>query len=174
MLTTILFILVAAVLAVLAFAATRPDDFTIQRVATIPASADKVFAQLDDFHNWPAWSPWEKLDPDMKRSHSGAEKGKGAVYAWEGNNKVGSGRMEILETTPHSKLVIQLDFFAPWKARNTTIFTLSPEGSGTKLDWAMHGKNDFMGKVMCLFMDMDKMVGKDFEKGLDALKTAAK
>jgi hypothetical protein len=117
------------------------------------------------------WSPWEKLDPGMKRTHSGEAKGKGAVYAWEGNKNVGSGRMEILDVKPGAAINIQLDFFAPWKARNTTIFTLTPEGGGTKLHWAMHGRNDFMGKVFCLFMDMDKMVGKDFEKGLDALKT---
>ena len=173
MLLIILIVLVAAVAALLAFAATRPDTFTVQRSATIAAPAGRIFPHLDDFHRWGAWSPWEKLDPELKRTFSGPESGKGAVYAWEGNKKVGAGRMEILESDPPSRLRIQLDFIRPFEAHNTTEFTLLPEAGRTQVTWTMRGNHNFMTKVMSIFTDMDRMVGPDFERGLAALKTLA-
>lgn len=173
MLLTILAVLVAAVAALLVFAATRPDGFTVQRAATIAAPADRIFAQLNDFHRWSAWSPWERLDPEMRRTFSGADRGRGAVYGWVGNKKVGEGRMEILESDPPSRLRIQLDFLKPFESHNTTEFTLAPAGGGTRVNWAMHGRHTFVTKVMCLFMNMDRMVGPDFERGLASLKTIA-
>lgn len=159
----------AVVAGVLGYAATRPDQFRVQRSKRIDAPPDKVFEKLNDFHNWPAWSPWEELDPDMTRTHSGATSGKGAVYEWKGNKKVGRGRMEITESVPSQKVGIKLDFFEPWEAHNTTAFTLTPSGGGTDVVWSMDGSSPFMMKVMGIFMNMDKMVGKDFEKGLDKL-----
>jgi uncharacterized protein YndB with AHSA1/START domain len=159
----------AAVAGVLGFAATRPAQFRIQRSARIEASPEKIFAVLDDFHQWPSWSPWEELDPAMNRTHSGSPSGRGAIYEWKGNKKVGRGRMEILESDPSKKVVIKLDFFEPWKAHNTTEFTLTPAAGGTDVLWSMTGENAFMMKLMGLFMNMDKLVGKDFEKGLAKL-----
>lgn len=162
-----------AVGGVLAYAATRPDTFAVERSAVVPASTESVFALLNDFHQWPRWSPWEKLDPAMNRTHSGAERGKGAVYAWNGNKKVGSGRMEILESHPPSRVKIQLDFLAPFEAHNVTTFTLEPVAGGTRVNWRMEGPHPFMMKVMCVFVSMDKMVGKDFEAGLANLQREA-
>ena len=173
MFVTILTILAAVVVALLIYAATRPPTFTVQRSATIGAPPDRVFAYLDDFHRWPAWSPWERLDPEMQRVFSGAEHGKGAAYAWSGNKKVGEGRMEILESQAPSRVFIQLDFLKPFEAHNTTEFTLDPGDGGTRLNWAMHGNHNFVSKLMSVFMNMDKMVGSDFERGLANLKTVA-
>lgn len=159
---------------VLAFAATRPDTFRVERSALVQAPPEAVYAQVSDFHRWSAWSPWEKLDPDMKRTHSGAPAGVGAEYAWTGNSDVGTGRMEILEAEPASRVAIQLDFIDPWEASNLTEFTLSPEGDATRVTWAMTGENSYMGKVMSLFMDMDELIGADFEKGLAGLGAAAR
>jgi hypothetical protein len=128
-----------------------------------------VVTAINDFNRWPAWSPWEELDTEMERTLSGETSGKGAIYEWKGNKKVGRGRMEITESVPPEKISIQLDFFEPWKAHNTTDFTFASSGDGTDVVWSMNGTNPFMMKVICLFMDMDKMVGKDFEKGLDKL-----
>lgn len=155
---------------VLGYAASRPDEFRVDRFAHVDAPPDRVFAVLDDFHQWPSWSPWEELDPTMTRTHSGTPRGKGAIYEWSGNKKVGQGRMEITESIPSEKIAIQLDFIAPFAAHNTTTFTLTPRDGGTDVQWAMTGKNGFMMKVMGLFVNMDKMVGKDFEKGLAKLK----
>jgi carbon monoxide dehydrogenase subunit G len=155
---------------VLGFAATRPDDFRMVRKTRIKAPSDKIFSWLDDFHRWPEWSPWEKLDPALKRTHTGAPKGKGAAYAWEGNNKVGKGRMEITDLTPPRSLTIKLDFLKPFEAHNITEFTLEPSGDSTEVTWSMHGRNAFPSKVMGVFVDMDKLIGKDFEKGLASLK----
>jgi len=173
MFVIIVVVVLAAVAAVLAFAATRPDTYTVQREATIAAPAGRIFPYLDDFHRWATWSPWEKLDPEMKRTFSGAESGPGAVYAWVGNKKVGEGRMEILESEPPSRLRIQLDFLKPFEAHNTTEFTLEPAGGGTRVNWAMHGNKNFMFKLMGIFMNMDTMVGRDFERGLASLKAIA-
>jgi uncharacterized protein YndB with AHSA1/START domain len=173
MLKTIAIIVVVAIAAVLGLAATKPDTFRVQRSATIKAPPDKVFALINDFRNWSQWSPWEKLDPAMKRTHSGPPSGKGAVYEWDGNKEVGAGRMEITEPTPPSKLVIKLDFIRPFEGHNTAEFTLQPQGDGTNLTWAMHGPAPFISKVMQVFFSMDGMIGKDFETGLANLKAVA-
>lgn len=173
MLLAILGVLVLLVVIVLIVAATRPDSFRLERSTLVMAPADKVFPLIDDFHNWGSWSPWEKLDPMLKRSHSGAAKGKGSIYEWEGNPKVGTGRMEILEAVPSSRLLIKLDFLKPFEAHNQAEFTLGAEGSATKVTWAMTGPQAFPMKVMGLFVSMDSMVGKDFEKGLSSMKAIA-
>lgn len=168
-----LVIFVVVILGVLGIASTRPDTFRVERRLAIQAPADTVFAYLSDFHAWAGWSPWEKLDPAMKRRYEGADSGVGSAYAWEGNAKVGSGRMELMECTAPAKLVIKLDFLAPFEAHNTAEFTLSHSDGSTEVSWAMHGPRPFMMKVMSLFMNMDQMIGKDFEKGLANLKTVA-
>jgi len=159
--------------AVLALAATRPDTFRVERSTTIKAPPEKVYALIDDFHQWQQWSPWERLDPAMTRRHGGAPKGKGALYGWEGNKEVGKGQMEITEATPPSRVVVKLDFLAPFEAHNTAEFVLTPQGDATTVTWAMHGPNLFVGKVMSLFASMDSLVGKDFERGLANLKAVA-
>jgi uncharacterized protein YndB with AHSA1/START domain len=164
-------VIVVLILGVLGYAATRPDKFRIQRSTTIKAPADKIFPLINDYHRWTSWSPYEKLDPDMKRTYSGADSGKGAVYEWEGNSKVGQGRMEILETTSPSRVTIKLDFIKPFEGHSTAEFTLEPQGDGTNVTWAMDGTNSLMGKVMHLFINMDNMIGKQFEEGLANLKT---
>lgn len=171
MLLTIVVVLAVVIGGLLAFAATRPDTFQVQRSATLAAPAERIFPYLNDFHQWGAWSPWEKIDPDLKRTFSGAEQGTGAIYEWVGNKNVGQGRMEILESAAPSRLRIQLDFIKPFEAHNITSFALAPADGGTRVNWVMDGNHNFMSKVMCIFMDMDKMVGKDFEKGLANLKS---
>ena len=166
-------ILAIAIAVVLILASTKPDRFAIQRDITVRAPADKVFPFINDFHQWTVWSPWEHRDPALKRSYSGAESGKGAVYGWEGNKNVGSGRMEIRESNVPSKIVIQLDFLKPFEAHNTAEFTMLPQGDGTHVTWVMHGPSPFINRVMQVFMNFDKMVGKDFEAGLASLKNAA-
>ena len=167
----ILLVIVVLIAAILAFAATRADTFRVQRSAVISAPSDKIFPLIDDFHNWATWSPYEKLDPAMKRTLSGEPSGKGAVYAWEGNSKAGEGRMEIIESTSTSRVVIKLDFLKPFEAHNTAEFTLQPQGDTTRVTWAMYGPAPFIAKLMGLFFSMDKMIGKDFETGLNNLKT---
>ncbi|CEJ11995.1 Polyketide cyclase / dehydrase and lipid transport [bacterium YEK0313] len=169
----ILLILALLVAAVLAYAATRPADFRIARSTTIAAPPETIYRLIEDFSRWVAWSPYEGRDPDMKRSRSGAPTGVGAVYAWQGDRRVGQGRMEIVEAEPPTRLVIQLDFIKPFEARNTAEFTLEPAGNGTKVTWAMTGKSPFMMRLMGLFMNMDRMIGKDFEAGLASMKSAA-
>jgi len=173
MLKTIALVLALAVVAVLAYAATRPDTFRVQREATVRASPEEVFALVNDFHAWQAWSPWQKLDPAMKTTHGGAAAGKGAIYAWEGNSDVGKGRMELTASTPPSRITIQLDFLAPFEAHNTTEFLLEANGRGTNVTWVMHGPSPFLSKLMGVFVDMDAMIGKDFEQGLANLKAVA-
>jgi uncharacterized protein YndB with AHSA1/START domain len=163
-------VLAIAVAVVLILAATRPDRFTVRRAATIKAPPEKIFAAISDFHQWGSWSPWEHRDPAMKRAYSGADSGKGAVYAWDGNKNFGSGRMEILEVSVPSKVVIKLDFLKPFEAHNTAEFTMLPQGDAINLTWVMHGPLVFMAKVMHVFINMDKMIGKDFEAGLANLK----
>jgi uncharacterized protein YndB with AHSA1/START domain len=159
-----------AVAVVLLLAAIKPDTFSVRRVITVKAPPDKIFPLINDFHQWGNWSPYETKDPAMKRSYSGAASGKGAVYGWDGNNKVGSGRMEILDASVPEKIVIKLDFARPFEGHNTAEFTMLPQGNATKVTWLMHGSVPFIGKVMHLFMNIDKMVGKDFEIGLANLK----
>ena len=165
--------LVAIVAIILIVASTKPDTSVVARSATINAPPDRIFPHVNDFHAWAAWSPWEKLDPKLQRSHTGSPSGVGAKYGWEGNKDVGTGSMEILESIPPSRIHIKLDFLKPFEAHNLTTFTLTPESGGTNVHWKMTGPQPFMMKVMGLFMDMEKMVGKDFEKGLASLKEIA-
>lgn len=155
---------------ILVYAATKPNTFRLQRSAIINAPSEKIFPFITDLHQWMAWSPWEKLDPELKRSFSGASQGKGAQYQWEGNSNVGTGGMEILEAVP-SMIKLKLDFLKPFEAHNFAEFTLEPRGEATNVTWAMYGPQPFMAKVMSLFMDCEKMVGPQFETGLSNLKT---
>ena len=163
-------VLAIAVAVVLILAAAKPVTFSVRRSATIKAPPEKVFVAISDFHQWTSWSPWEHRDPAMKRTYSGADSGRGAVYAWDGNKNVGSGRMEILDVSVPSKVVIKLDFLKPFEAHNTAEFTMLPQGDVTNLTWLMHGPAPLMSRVMQVFMNMDKMIGKDFEAGLANLK----
>lgn len=173
MLKTIALVLVVAILAVLGFAATRPDSFRVERSKSINAPADSIYPLINDFTKWTTWSPWEKLDPALKRAYSGASSGKGAVYAWDGNKDVGAGRMEITDESKPSKVVIKLDFIRPFEGHNTAEFKLVPKGEATDVTWAMYGPMPFISKVMSLFVSMDSLIGKDFEAGLSNLATAA-
>ena len=170
---TVLVIVVVVVLGILVAAAMRPNDFAVQRSAAIRAAPEAIYPFLADFRRWPEWSPWEKLDPAMQRTLSGAPIGSGAVYAWEGSSKVGAGRMEIRDAAPPSKVVIQLDFLRPFKSRNVTEFALVPRGETTDVQWTMRGAANFVMKLMGVFTDTDKMIGRDFEAGLANLKAAA-
>ncbi len=172
MIKTMLTVVVVVILAVLAYAATQPDSFRLERSISIKAPPEKVFAHLVDFKLWAAWSPWEKLDPGMKRTHSGAPSGKGAQYAWAGD-KAGAGSMELLEATPASKVHIKLDFTKPFEAHNLVDFTLKPQGDNTQVTWAMYGPSNYMTKLIHIFFSMDKLVGKDFESGLADLKAVS-
>ncbi len=172
MLKTIAIIIALIAVAVLIYASTKPDTFRLERTTSIKASPEKISAYLTDFKQWAAWSPWEAKDPAMKRTYSGATNGIGAVYGWEGNKNVGTGRMEILDVQPQ-KVTVKLDFLAPFEAHNTAEFTLQPQGDTTQVAWAMHGPANLMTKVVHVFMSMDKMVGPDFEAGLAKLKAAA-
>jgi len=172
MLVTMLSVLAVAIIAVLVAAATRPGTFRLQRSATIKAPPERIHALIDDFHSWGVWSPWEKIDPDLKRTFSGPSNGKGAGYAWEGNSKVGSGSMEILESSP-GRIVIKLDFIKPMEGHNTAEFTLLAQGDSTQVTWAMHGPVPYVGKIFQMFVSMEKMVGGQFETGLANMKAAA-
>ena len=167
-------VIAVAIAVVLIIAATKPDSFSVQRATSIKAPPEKIFPWINDFHAWTSWSPYENKDPAMKRSYSGAASGKGAVYGWEGNKNVGSGRMEILDSSMPSKIVIKLDFFTPFEGHNTAEFTMLPQGEvtngNTNVVWLMHGPASFMSKVMQVFMNLDTMIGKDFETGLANLK----
>lgn len=149
------------------------DTYTVERSTIADAPAERLYALLVDFHRWPTWSPWEEIDPAMRRTYSGADSGKGAVYAWSGNRKAGAGQMTITDATVPHRIDIDLQFEKPFKARNNTRFVLSPENGGTRVTWTMHGDKTFVTKVMGLFTSMDKLVGKDFEKGLARLKAVA-
>jgi len=167
----IAFVLILVVLSVVI--AIRPADFRITRTATIAAPPAAVFAQVNDFHKWEAWSPWAKLDPAMKVTYDGPAEGPGTIYTWTGNSEVGQGRMTIIDSHPSDLIRIQLEFLKPIAATNTAEFTFKPEGSQTLVNWTMTGAHNFMGKAFSLFVDMDKMVGGDFEKGLAQLKAVA-
>jgi uncharacterized protein YndB with AHSA1/START domain len=170
----ILGVIVLAVAGVAAYAAaTQPDTFRVSRSLDISAPPEEVYSILSDFRRSPEWSPYEKLDPDMKRTHGGAASGKGAVYEWNGDSNAGAGRMEIVEATPGQSVTLKLDFVRPFEASNVVEYKLQPKGSATQVSWDMHGPMPFISKVMCVFVDLDKMVGKDFETGLANLKTLA-
>jgi len=166
-------VLVVIAAVVLILAASKPDTFVVRRTATIKATPQNVFSFINDFHKWAAWSPYEKLDPNMQKTFSGAASGKGAIYEWKGNDKAGTGRMEILESSMPNNITIKLDFLKPFEGHNTSEFTLSPKGDSTEVMWAMQGPSPFMLKVMHVFINMDKMLGKDFEVGLGNLKGVA-
>jgi hypothetical protein len=173
MLKTIGIIVAVAIVAVLVMAGFQPDRFRVQRATRIDAPPEKIFALVNDFHRWGSWSPYEKLDPGIKRSFSGADSGVGAVYEWAGSSKAGQGRMEITEAPAPSRVAIKLDFLKPFEAHNVATFTLEPQGGATNVTWAMDGPTPYMAKVIHLFFDMDRMVGRDFETGLSNLKAVA-
>jgi uncharacterized protein YndB with AHSA1/START domain len=163
-------IVALAIAGVLILASRKPDTLRVQRATSIKAAPEKIFPLIEDFHRWQSWSPYETRDPALQRSFSGAERGKGAVYAWNGNKNVGSGRMEILDAPPPGKVVIKLDFLKPFEAHNTAEFTLLPQGDTTTVTWLMHGPASLISKVMQVFVNMDDMIGKDFAAGLANLK----
>ncbi len=172
MLTQIVLAVVVLVAALLAYAATRPGSLHVERSTAVTATPDAVSPFINDFHRWHAWSPYDTRDPDMKRVFSGAAAGKGAVYEWNGNNKVGQGRMEIIDTQP-SRITIKLDFMRPFEGHNIASFALQPSGGLTTVTWSMDGPTRYVGKLMGIFINMDKMIGKDFETGLANLKNLA-
>lgn len=151
--------------------ATRPSKFRVTRGASIAAPAAVIFSQVNLLRNWDAWSPWAKRDPNMKMTYEGPPEGEGASYAWEGNNQVGSGRLTIIETRPGELIRIRLEFLKPFKATNTAEFSFNEDNGATLVTWSMVGNNNFMGKFMSMIMNMDKMIGGDFEVGLSNLKS---
>jgi uncharacterized protein YndB with AHSA1/START domain len=173
MLGCIILVLAAVVAAGAGVVALRPADLRVTRRATIAASPAAVFAQVNDFHRWEAWSPWAKRDPRMKATYEGAPAGTGAVYTWAGNREVGEGRMTITESRPHELIRIRLEFMKPFAAINTAEFSFAPDGTGTAVTWTMTGRNGFIGKAIGLVMNMDRMIGGDFEAGLAGIKQQA-
>lgn len=173
MIKKIFIVFALIVIAFIVVVALQPADFRVTRSATIAAPAPAVFAQVNDFHKWDAWSPWAKLDPNMKTTHEGPPTGTGAVYSWTGNKDVGEGRMTLTESSATDLIRIKLEFIKPFTATNTTEFSFKPEADKTLVTWSMFGENNFMAKAFGLFMNMDKMVGGDFEKGLAQLKSVA-
>jgi Polyketide cyclase / dehydrase and lipid transport len=171
MLKIILIALAVIVVVFVVIVALQPSEFRVARSTTISAPPQAVFAQVNDFHKWEAWNPWGKIDPAMKQTYEGAPAGVGAIYAWTGNNEVGEGRMTITESRPSDLVRVKLEFFKPFAATNTAEFTFKPEGNQTAVTWSMFGQNNFMAKAIHLFMNMDKMIGGQFEKGLASMKS---
>lgn len=170
MMEAMVIIVVGLIAVILTYAATRPDTFRIQRSISMNAPPERIFAILSDFRQSEKWSPYERKDPTMKRTFGGAASGKGAVYEFDGNKEVGKGRLTITDTVPHSKVTIALDMVEPFKAHNTVEYTLERRGGLTDVTWGMTGQSPYLAKVICIFMNMDRMVGKDFEAGLTNLK----
>jgi hypothetical protein len=170
MLETILIVVGAVIVLFVVLVALQPAEFSVTRTGTMSAPAADVFAQVNDFHKWNAWSPWAKIDPAMKQTFEGAQAGTGAIYTWLGNKKVGEGRMTITESRPSDLVMIKLEFLKPFKATNATEFTFKPEGNQMLVTWTMTGRKNFIFKAFGLFMNMDKMIGGDFEKGLANMK----
>ena len=166
----VLGLIVAVVVILCVVVVMQPEDLKITRAATFNASPSVVFEQVNDFHKWDAWSPWAKIDPTMKVTHSGAPAGSGAVYAWAGTGEAGEGKMTITQSHPTDHIAIDLEFIKPFAARNVTEFTFKPNGDKTDVTWTMTGKKNFITKAFCLVVDMDKMIGADFEKGLAQMK----
>ena len=173
MLVKILGALVVVVAGLAVVVALQPSDFRISRTATIAAPAPVVFAQVNDFHNWAAWSPWAKLDPAMRQTYEGAPTGAGAIYTWVGNREVGEGRMTVVESRPSELIRVKLDFAKPLAGTSVAEFTFRPEGDRTAVTWTMTGEKSFVAKAIHLVMSMDRMIGDQFEKGLAAMKTVA-
>jgi uncharacterized protein YndB with AHSA1/START domain len=173
MIKTIAIVLALLIAGLLIFAATKPDSFRIERSVDIKAPPEKVFALINDFHQWEAWSPWEKIDPALKRTYGGAASGKGAVYEWSGNKDIGQGRMEIVESVAPNKVMLNLDFITPFEAHNKVDFTLVTQGDTTTVTQAMYGPSPYISKLMTIFFSMEKMVGEKYEEGLANLKALA-
>lgn len=173
MIRSILLVIVFVVAAVLIYAATKPDSFRIQRSVVIKAAPETIFPFINDFRKWETWSPWEKIDPDLKRTYGGVASGVGAVYEWSGNKDIGQGRMEIIESAPASKVVLKLDFMKPFEAHNMVEFTMVAQGDSTTVTQAMYGPSPYMSKLMTIFFSMEKMVGSKYEEGLANLKAQA-
>jgi hypothetical protein len=171
-LVIVLIAVVVLVAVVLLLAASKPAVFRIHREIKIAAPPERIYPMISDFHNWTAWSPYEQYDPAMKKTYSGARSGLGAVYQWAGNNKAGTGRMEITDTSFPSKITIKLDFLKPFEGHNVGEFALETQAGGTNVRWSMQGPNSFMSKTMSVFVNMDTLIGKDFETGLANLKRA--
>jgi len=169
----ILISLVVIVGLFLVVVSTRPSDFKVERKATISAPAAAVFAQVNDFHNWKAWSPWDKVDPAMQRTFEGPSSGTGSIYRWVGDHNVGEGSMTITESHPSDLIRIDLEFLKPFKGSNVAVFAFKPEGAGTQVTWTMTGQKNFISKAIILFMSMDKMIGGQFEQGLTQMKAIA-
>jgi uncharacterized protein YndB with AHSA1/START domain len=166
-------VLLGIVVVLAGVVAMQPNTFRVVRSATMAAPPDKVFAQVNDFHNWEAWSPWAEKDRDAKSTYGGPTMGEGATFAWDGNDEVGAGKMTILESKPNELIKIKLEFSRPMQDASTTEFTFTPVAGGTEVKWDMYGDHTFMSKAFCMFMNMDKMVGGDFEKGLANIKKIA-
>lgn len=164
-------IVVVAMLGLLLGIALRPAEFRISRQLAMAAAPTAVFPHVNDLSKWRAWSPWEELDPNLQRNYEGPAAGQGASYAWAGNPQVGQGRMTITDSRPSDLVRLRLEFIKPFKATNTSEFTFEPSAGGTLVVWSMTGKNNFMSKAVGLFMNMDKLIGKDFDKGLAMLKS---
>ena len=173
MIKTIAFVVVVLLAAILIYAATKPDTFRIERSTSIKAPPEKIFVLINDFHQWESWSPWEKIDPALKRTYGGAGGGKGAIYEWNGNKDIGHGRMEIIESVPSSKVALKLDFIKPFEAHNTVEFKLQTHGDATTVTQTMYGPSPYIAKLMGVFFSMEKMVGEKYEEGLANLKVIA-
>jgi len=173
MLIKTLIALAGVVVVVVVVVASRPVEFHVARTARIAAPAAAVFAQVNDFHKWDAWNPWATLDPAMKQSYEGAPAGAGAVYTWAGNSQVGEGRMTLTESRPSDLIRIKMEFLKPFAGTSTAEFTFRPEGDQTVVTWSMEGRNNFMAKAIHLVMNMDKMIGGQFEQGLAQMKAVA-
>jgi hypothetical protein len=171
MLIKILIAVAVIVVVFIVVVAMQPSVFRVARSATMSAPAPAVFAQVNDFHKWEAWNPWGKIDPAMKQTYEGAPAGPGAIYTWVGNKNVGEGRMTLTESRPSDLIRIKLEFFKPFAGTNIAEFTFKPEGNQTAVTWSMTGKNNFMAKAIHLFMNMDKMIGGQFETGLAQMKS---
>ncbi|MDO8976087.1 SRPBCC family protein [Reyranella sp.] len=164
-------VLLATIAVILVYASTRPDSFRVERSTAMNAPPEKIFPYIEGLKRWTEWSPYEGRDPAMKRAYSGADSGKGAVYEWDGNDAVGKGRMEIVDSTPPHRVVIKLDFLKPFEGHNMAELTVEPKGGQTIVTWAMYGPSTFMTKLIGTFMDMDDMIGRDFAAGLAKLRT---
>lgn len=173
MLKKIVISLAAILVLLVGVIAMQPSEFHVARTTTIAAPAPVVFAQVNDFHKWEAWNPWAKIDPAMKQTYEGAPAGPGAGYSWAGNSGVGAGRMTIVDSHPSDLIRVKLEFFKPMAGTSTAEFTFKPEGDQTAVTWSMAGQNNFIGKAMCLVVNMDRMIGGQFEKGLAQMKAGA-
>jgi hypothetical protein len=173
MLKRILLAVAAVVVLFAGYVALQPSTLRIERSTIVVAPPAAVFAEVNDFHNWDAWSPWAKLDPNAKATFEGPSSGEGAIFHWAGNEEVGQGRMTLVESKPDEQIKIRVDFVKPWNGTNTSEFTFKPDGPRTIVTWASSGERGFLEKAICVFMNPDKMVGGQFEKGLASLKSVA-